>query len=101
MEATQFTVIADLTALEGFENEILELVKEQVAASRRQPDVRYYSASEVTTEKGRFVFFEVYRTKEAFELNKNSAQTQSFFKALQGKLKGDGIKATFLTEVAL
>ncbi|MGN8070978.1 putative quinol monooxygenase [Mucilaginibacter sp. 22184] len=99
MEQQQFTVIADLTALTGFEQEILELIKELVAICRKQPEVLYYSSSEVIAEPGRFVFFEVYHSKEAFEINKNADHTQHFFKAVQGKLKGDGIKATFLEEV--
>lgn len=99
MEQQQFTVIADLTALTGFEQEILTLVKAQVLASRAQEDVLYYSSSEVLGEPGRYVFFEVYRTKEAFEINKNSAHTQHFFQSVKGKLKGEGVKATFLAEV--
>lgn len=101
MEQKQFTVIADLTALKGFEQEILELVKDQVATSRQQEDVIYYSSSEVIGEPGRYIFFEVYRSKEAFELNKNSEHTQAFFKSVSGKLQGDGVKATFLEEVTV
>lgn len=101
MEPTQFTVIAELTALKGFEDEILELVRNQVTLSRKQEDVIYYSSSEVIGEKGKYVFFEVYRTKEAFEINKASSHTQAFFKATNGKLKGDGVKATFLVEINL
>lgn len=99
MENTTYTVIAELTALHGFEEELLALVKKQVADSRKDKDVLYYSSNEVIGEKGKYIFYEVYRSEEAFETNKTSAHTQAFFKAINGKLQGAGVKALFLKPV--
>jgi len=101
MENTEFTVIAELTALHGFEEELLALVKKQVAASRREKDVIYYAANEAIGEKGKFIFYEVYGSEEAFEINKASEHTQAFFKAINGKLKGQGVTAAFMKPITV
>ena len=99
MENTLYTVIAELTALHGFEKELLELVKKQVSDSRKENGVVYYASNEVIGETGKYIFYEVYSSEEAFETNKASAHTQQFFKAINGKLKGQGVKALFMRPV--
>ena len=101
MENTQFTVIAELAALHGFEEELSGLVKKQVSDSRKEKGVIYYESNEVINEKGKYIFYEVYNSEQDFEDNKASEHTKGFFKAINGKLKGQGVTATFLRPVAV
>ncbi|MDP9077715.1 MAG: antibiotic biosynthesis monooxygenase [Bacteroidota bacterium] len=97
----EITVIAEVTALPGFENDVLELINAQTVASRKEDGILYFSPNEVVGEKGRFIFFEVFRNEEIFKHHMDSANSKAFFGGIVGKVVGDKVKATFLENVPI
>lgn len=97
----EITVIAEITALPGFENEIVDLIIMQTKASLQEDGVIYFSPNEAVGEKGKFIFFEVFRSEEDFKYHMGTDHSKAFFNGIIGKVEGDKVKPTFLENVAI
>jgi len=97
----EITVIAEVTALPGFETQVLELINAQTIASLKEEGVIYFSPNQVVDENGRFIFFEVYRSEDAFKEHVVSENSKTFFEGIVGKVVGDKVRPTFLKHIAI
>jgi quinol monooxygenase YgiN len=77
--AEVFTVVAKIYPRPGREDELEALLREQVEAVRRaEPDCLVYRPHRSTREPVHFLFYEQYRTPEAFEFHRQAAHLKAF-----------------------
>ncbi|HXG16693.1 MAG TPA: putative quinol monooxygenase [Calidithermus sp.] len=74
-----FTVVARIYPKPGREDELEALLREQAEAVRRaEPDCVVYRPHRSAREPVHFLFYEQYRTPEAFEFHRQAAHLKAF-----------------------
>jgi len=74
----ELCVIAELTALEGNRDKLVELFKPLIEATRKEPGCLYYDCCE--DRPGHFTFVEKYKTTEDLEFH---MKTNHFLEAIK------------------
>ena len=93
------SAVAEIKALPGFELQVRELVDMQARESVKEEGILYFAPNEVCDEPGRYIFYEVYRSRADFESHIAAEHSKRFFQEIIGKVEGDKVKATFLNPV--
>ncbi|MFY9397354.1 MAG: putative quinol monooxygenase [Desulfomonilia bacterium] len=83
------TVVAVLKAKEGKEQEVKEAIEALVEKVRTEDGTLAYAAHRGRKEPGKFLFYEKYRDKDAFNAHGSSAHFAEFFGKIASLLDGE------------
>ena len=87
MATNVFTVVAKLYPKPGREDEIQAILIQQAAAVlKAEKDCLAYRAHRSATQPTVFLFYEQYRTKEAFDVHRTAAHLAAFRERHKGLL---------------
>lgn len=93
------TIIAEINVLERFTDEVYEAAKEVWKATKKEHGCETFSFN-INKENGlKIVFFEIFKSQEAFEYHVNADHTKTFLEFLKGRVKNDQPKLLFLDQV--
>lgn len=78
------TVVAFIRAKGGREAKIQEVTRKlQKEVHQKNPDAVIFQAYKGANEPGLILFYEIYKTREAFQSHKDSEHLQNWFDALE------------------
>jgi len=77
------TVVAQVHALGGKEEELAKVSQKLVPAVRSEPGCLLFQAHRGANTPGIILFYEIFATQEAFEAHKNAAHTKQWFKNIE------------------
>ena len=84
----QYTAIATLTVQPGQEERFRQIMRTNVALSRREPGVIYYNAFQATNDPRIYVNVEVYRSEAAFQAHLHAPFVRRTMADFEGVLTG-------------
>ena len=80
----EVTVVAFVRAKGGREAKILEVtLKLQAEVRQKNPGAVIFQSYKGANEPGLILFYEIYKTRDAFESHKNSEHLQNWFDAIE------------------
>jgi quinol monooxygenase YgiN len=91
-----YAIVAEVHAKPGKEDELRAATLPLVANVRHEPDNQLYFLHEDREAPGRFVFYEIFATKAAFDAHNSSPHVQAWFARLNDLADG-GVKVSRLT----
>lgn len=97
MNKSTYIVLAQLSVKAEYLDEVKALCAVALEPTLIEPgcDVFYQTVKE--DDPTTLVFFEVFASKEAFDLHMKASYTQAFFAGLQGKLTGKPVSTLLQT----
>jgi len=94
----KIVLLAEIHILPGFEQEVLNAAKKQLAGTRKEKGNEVFILTTEKENESVIRFFEIFSNTAAFELHKNEPHTKAFGEVLEGKVKDNSIKLTFLQQ---
>jgi len=94
---TKLVLLAYIDILPGFEKEVKEAVTTLAAETRKEPGSEQFLVHSRNDSPRTVVFYEIYKSAEAFELHKTLPYAAKFFEFVKGKIVDDKIEVVFLT----
>jgi quinol monooxygenase YgiN len=82
----KITLVATLTAAEGREDELRDVLIDLVAAADEEPGCEIYSVNESREEPGVFRFFELYTDRDALKAHGGGPRMAAAMAGLDGLL---------------
>lgn len=96
-QTAKITVLAEITILPGYENEIRVAAEKIWIATRKEDGCELFIFNE-KKEEPTIVFFEVFKSVEDFEYHVQAEHTKNFLSCLENKVIGNAPKLTFLNQ---
>jgi quinol monooxygenase YgiN len=93
MPAGAYSVVAEVRAKRGKEAELRKVTLPLVALVRSDPKNRAYFLQEDRERPGRFIFFEIFATREDFEAHNNMPYVKAWLAQLP-ELADGGVSVT-------
>jgi quinol monooxygenase YgiN len=78
-DETKVVVVAQFTAKDGKEQELLETLHSLMAPTHSEPGYLRYELNQEISNPRNLTFVEKFRDQEAFEIHKNKPYIQNFF----------------------
>jgi quinol monooxygenase YgiN len=88
MEDTKIYLLAELTILPGFLEEVKAILKEALTPTLQEPDCEALYETGRKDDPHKLVFFEVFSSEAAHEFHLDQDYTKRLFASLEGKVFG-------------
>ncbi|GAB3046915.1 putative quinol monooxygenase [Spirosoma pulveris] len=95
---TTIALTAEITILNGFESEVLLAAQKVWEATRNEDGSELFLLNTRKDTTNVILFYEVFKTQEAFDAHVRVDHTVAFLNCLKGKVVGDGPALTFLDQ---
>lgn len=92
-------LIASIDIIPGFEQEIKNATIALAADTRKEAACELFLIHTREDTPRSLVFYEIYRSKQAFEQHKTFAHSQKYFRLLQGRVENDKPGVTLLRQL--
>jgi quinol monooxygenase YgiN len=92
-------LIANINILPGFEKEVKKATIALATETRKETGNELFLMHTRNDSPQTIVYYEIYKSQEAFEQHKTFAHAQRFFEFTKGKIENDKIEVIFLTEL--
>jgi quinol monooxygenase YgiN len=92
-------LIANFNIVPGFEEEVKKATIALAVETRNETGCELFLIHTRNDSPGTIVFYEIYRSPEAFEQHKAFVYSESFFEFLKGRIEDDKLEITFLTKL--
>ena len=88
MNNAKFIVLAEVPVLPEHWDAVVALSAATLELTLAEPGCEAFYQTQKKDASDTLVFFEVFQSKEAFEIHMETAYTKAFFAGIQGKLAG-------------
>ncbi|MDJ1485025.1 antibiotic biosynthesis monooxygenase family protein [Cytophagaceae bacterium YF14B1] len=94
----KIALTAEINILNGFESEVLFAAKKVWEATRKEEGCEMFLLNTRKERTDIILFYEVFKTQEAFDAHVCFDHTVAFLNFLKGKVVGNGPALTFLDQ---
>ncbi|MDN3692404.1 nuclear transport factor 2 family protein [Chryseobacterium tructae] len=94
------SLIATMTILPGFENQVKKALNTMEVESNKELGCQLFVVTLQKDSPQKVIVYESYDDDEAFEQHKNRTYSRDFFELVKGKIADDKIEVVYLTELA-
>jgi quinol monooxygenase YgiN len=92
-------LVANINILPDFEEEVKKATITLATETRKEKGNELFLIHTRNDSPQTIVYYEIYKSKEAFEQHKTFAYSQRFFEFTKGRIENDKIEVIFLTEL--
>ncbi|MDJ1480866.1 putative quinol monooxygenase [Cytophagaceae bacterium DM2B3-1] len=94
MSQTKYIIQAEVSVLPDYLSEVKALAAATLLPTLKEPGCEAFYQTSKADDPTTLIFFEVFASREAFDIHMNASYTKEFFAGLQGKLAGKPVSRT-------